>query len=365
MTRVPLARRNLLAEPRRLAAGVAGIGLALMLILLLGGLWAGIQAQSGQYVDATGAALWVLPPDTRTLFAEGTQLPTSTLKVVRSHTRGGLGRARPRPVRHPRPARHQGRDHPGRLGTRPAGRGLGARPGPRSNRRRRGRDRPSPGRQAPPQLGGPPERGRPQLPGGRDHPPRRLHDRVRVRHPPRGRDPAPRPGQDQRDLGRHHRSDEGPGAAASPRPGRARHPDAAPLARGGQHQGVRLAAATDGGDCLSCRGADRGLDRLRRGGRAPPRVRDHQGPRRQSPPPGPAGARTDPGPGGARPGHRWAAAGRGASAVGLDPASIRGRHHRRPARPSGGGGAGNGAAGHHRPRSPPGPAGPGDAYRGA
>ena len=82
--RVPLARRNLLAEPRRLAAGVAGIGLALMLILLLGGLWAGIHPQSAQYVDATGAALWVLPPGTRTLFAEGTQLPTSTLATVRT-----------------------------------------------------------------------------------------------------------------------------------------------------------------------------------------------------------------------------------------------------------------------------------------
>jgi putative ABC transport system permease protein len=84
MARVPLTRRNLLAEPRRLAAGVAGIGLALMLILLLGGLWAGIQAQSVRYLDATGATLWVLPPDTRTLFAEGTQLPTSTLAVVRA-----------------------------------------------------------------------------------------------------------------------------------------------------------------------------------------------------------------------------------------------------------------------------------------
>jgi hypothetical protein len=61
MARVPLTRRNLLAEPRRLAAGVAGIGLALMLILLLGGLWAGIQAQSVRYLDATGATLWVPP----------------------------------------------------------------------------------------------------------------------------------------------------------------------------------------------------------------------------------------------------------------------------------------------------------------
>jgi putative ABC transport system permease protein len=84
MAGVPLARRNLLAEPRRLAAGVAGIGLALMLILLLGGLWAGIRAQSVQYVDATGATLWILPPDTRTLFAEGTQLPTSILEAVRA-----------------------------------------------------------------------------------------------------------------------------------------------------------------------------------------------------------------------------------------------------------------------------------------
>jgi len=82
--RVPLARRNLLAEPRRLAAGVAGIGLALMLVLLLGGLWAGIQAQSVQYVNATGAALWVLPPGTRALFAEGTELPTSTLETIRA-----------------------------------------------------------------------------------------------------------------------------------------------------------------------------------------------------------------------------------------------------------------------------------------
>jgi putative ABC transport system permease protein len=85
--RVPLVRRNLLAEPRRLAGGVAGIGLALMLILLLGGLWAGIQAQSAQYVDATGATLWVLPSGTRALFAEGTQLPTSTLATVRATPR--------------------------------------------------------------------------------------------------------------------------------------------------------------------------------------------------------------------------------------------------------------------------------------
>src|SRR6266516_1722263 len=93
MRRVPLAHRNLLAEPRRLLAGVVGIGLALMLIGLLGGLWEGIKAQSARYVNATGAALWVLPPGTRTLFAEGSELPTSTLRTVRATP--GVGWAAP------------------------------------------------------------------------------------------------------------------------------------------------------------------------------------------------------------------------------------------------------------------------------
>ena len=35
-------------------------------------------------MGAAGAVLWVLPPDTRTLFAEGTQLPTSTLEAIRA-----------------------------------------------------------------------------------------------------------------------------------------------------------------------------------------------------------------------------------------------------------------------------------------
>lgn len=87
MQRVPLVRRNLLAEPRRLALGVTGIGLALMLILLLGGMWNGVRVSTGRYQDSTGAALFVVPQGTRTLFAEGTQLPATTVDAVRS-TRG-------------------------------------------------------------------------------------------------------------------------------------------------------------------------------------------------------------------------------------------------------------------------------------
>src|SRR6266545_3399584 len=55
MGRVPLARRNLLADRRRLAASVTGVGLAVMLILLLDGMWAGIRQQTTLYTDRTGA----------------------------------------------------------------------------------------------------------------------------------------------------------------------------------------------------------------------------------------------------------------------------------------------------------------------
>jgi hypothetical protein len=39
----PLARRNLLVDPRRLAASPAGVELAVMLMLLFDGLWSGIR----------------------------------------------------------------------------------------------------------------------------------------------------------------------------------------------------------------------------------------------------------------------------------------------------------------------------------
>lgn len=53
---VPLARRNLLAEPRRLAASAAGVGvgMAIMLVLLLDGLWAGVESSITTYEDDVG-----------------------------------------------------------------------------------------------------------------------------------------------------------------------------------------------------------------------------------------------------------------------------------------------------------------------
>jgi putative ABC transport system permease protein len=80
--RVPLARRNLLAEPRRLAASAAGVGMAIMLILLLDGLWAGVEANITTYEDNVGADLYVAQPGTRNFFGAISVLPADTIDSV-------------------------------------------------------------------------------------------------------------------------------------------------------------------------------------------------------------------------------------------------------------------------------------------
>jgi putative ABC transport system permease protein len=58
--RVPVTRRNMLANRSRLAASVAAVGLAVMLILLLDGMWEGLKRQTRVYADNAGADLFVL-----------------------------------------------------------------------------------------------------------------------------------------------------------------------------------------------------------------------------------------------------------------------------------------------------------------
>ena len=82
--RVPLARRNLLANRHRLVASVTGVGLAVVLILLLDGMWAGIRAQTTLYTNRVGADLYVLQPGVRDLTAGASTLPMSTLTTVRA-----------------------------------------------------------------------------------------------------------------------------------------------------------------------------------------------------------------------------------------------------------------------------------------
>lgn len=82
--RVPLARRNLLADRRRLAAGVLGVGLALMLVLLLDGLWQGVQRQASAYPDQVGADLFVTQRGVRDFLGETSSIPRTTVDTVRA-----------------------------------------------------------------------------------------------------------------------------------------------------------------------------------------------------------------------------------------------------------------------------------------
>lgn len=81
---VPLARRNMFADPRRLAASVAAVGLALSLILLLDGLWTGIMRGVTAYEDNVGADLYVAQPATHNFFGALSQIPIDSLDTVRA-----------------------------------------------------------------------------------------------------------------------------------------------------------------------------------------------------------------------------------------------------------------------------------------
>jgi putative ABC transport system permease protein len=73
--RVPLARRNLLAERRRFTMSLLGVGAAIALILLLQGLWSGTRLQISAYQDNVGAELYVGQRGTRNFGADNSQVP--------------------------------------------------------------------------------------------------------------------------------------------------------------------------------------------------------------------------------------------------------------------------------------------------
>lgn len=81
---MPVARRIILADRRRLVVSVAGVGAAVGLIFLLQGLWAGFQAQISAYPENAGADLFVAEPGTRNLLGDTSVLPLDATKDVKS-----------------------------------------------------------------------------------------------------------------------------------------------------------------------------------------------------------------------------------------------------------------------------------------
>jgi putative ABC transport system permease protein len=90
---VPVARRNILADRRRLVTSLLGVGAAIALILILQGLWTGFRVQISTYEDHVGADLFVAEAGARNFFGVPSVLPPGALRAVRDTP--GVERADP------------------------------------------------------------------------------------------------------------------------------------------------------------------------------------------------------------------------------------------------------------------------------
>lgn len=79
-----LARRNLLQNPMRFALSVAGVALAVMLILLLSGIRSGIHRQVGLYLEHAPGAAVVSQEGVTNLLAATSLLPPGTTAATRA-----------------------------------------------------------------------------------------------------------------------------------------------------------------------------------------------------------------------------------------------------------------------------------------
>lgn len=83
MARVPLARKNLFHDRRRAFLAVVGVGLSLVLVLVLDGIFAGAMRQVTAYVRHSPADLFVAQEDVRTMHMTESVLPEGAVGAVR------------------------------------------------------------------------------------------------------------------------------------------------------------------------------------------------------------------------------------------------------------------------------------------
>lgn len=82
MTRVPVGRRSLFAERRRAALGIAGVTVALLLVLTLDGIFAGATRQLSRYIDTSPADVFVSQPGVRTMHMSSSSVPLASVQAV-------------------------------------------------------------------------------------------------------------------------------------------------------------------------------------------------------------------------------------------------------------------------------------------
>lgn len=80
---VPIARRNLLGQRARFVMSVGGVGLALLLVLALNAVFAGVTRQVTAYIDHSGADAIVSQRGVTTMHMSNSALPLATLERAR------------------------------------------------------------------------------------------------------------------------------------------------------------------------------------------------------------------------------------------------------------------------------------------
>jgi putative ABC transport system permease protein len=81
---VPVGRRNLFADRRRAMLGIAGVAIALLMVLALDAVFAGAMQQVTRYVDTSGADVVVSQRGVRTMHMSSSWIPAATVDRVRA-----------------------------------------------------------------------------------------------------------------------------------------------------------------------------------------------------------------------------------------------------------------------------------------
>lgn len=80
---VPIGRRNLFSERRRAILGIAGVGVALLLVLALDGIFAGSMRQLSRYIDTSPADVFASQRGVRTMHMSSSSLRLAAVDEIR------------------------------------------------------------------------------------------------------------------------------------------------------------------------------------------------------------------------------------------------------------------------------------------
>jgi putative ABC transport system permease protein len=81
---VPLGRRNLFQDRRRAGLSVAGVSVALLLVLMLDGIFAGAMRQVTTYIERSPADVFVSQAGVRTMHMSSSSMPPAMLQEVQA-----------------------------------------------------------------------------------------------------------------------------------------------------------------------------------------------------------------------------------------------------------------------------------------